>query len=120
MAKYIIDQTHSDISFSVKYMMISSVHGCFNNYESTITSDAEDFSDAEFDCAIDVDSLYTGNPERDIHLKSSEFLNVVSFPEVVFKSKCVRIIDGEYVVCRDKMATYPLLFVRSSPLRYLK
>ena len=98
MTKYVIDQTHSDISFSVKYMMISSVRGCFNNYESTITADTEDFSDADFNCTIDVDSLYTGNTERDIHLKSSEFLSVANFPEMVFKSNRVRLVDDQFII----------------------
>mgnify|MGYP003120961305 CR=1 FL=1 len=98
MTKYVIDQTHSDISFSVKYMMISSVSGCFNNYEATITADTKDFSDADFNCTIDIDSLYTGNTERDIHLKSSEFLDVKNFPTMFFKSKRAKIVDSEYIL----------------------
>lgn len=98
MTKYVIDQTHSDISFSVKYMMISSVSGCFNNYEATITSETEDFSDAKFDCTIDVSSLYTSQPERDIHLKSNEFFDCEKYPEIKFKSTDISIIDGDYTV----------------------
>ena len=98
MAKYIIDQTHSDISFKVKHMMISSVEGCFNNYEASLVSEKEDLSDAEFECTIDVSSLYTGNVERDTHLISSEFLSSENFPEMIFKSTSTKIVDGEYIV----------------------
>ena len=98
MAKYIIDQTHSDISFKVKYMMISSVKGCFNNYEASLISSKQDFSDAEFSCEIDVSSLYTGNVERDKHLISSEFLSSENYPSMVFKSTKTQIADGEYVI----------------------
>lgn len=93
MTKYIIDQTHSDISFSVKHMVISSVRGWFNNYEATLIAQKEDFSDANFECTIDVDSLYTGNTERDVHLKSSCLFNVDSFPQITFQSNTVSIDD---------------------------
>jgi len=98
MTKYIIDQTHSDISFKVKHMMISSVSGCFNNYESTIISEKEDLSDAKLECVIDVASLYTSQPERDIHLKSDEFFDCENYPEIKFKSTSVDIVDDEYIV----------------------
>ena len=42
MAKYIIDPMHSDISFKVKNMMISSVKGAFNNYEASLKAEQED------------------------------------------------------------------------------
>ena len=98
MAKYIIDQTHSDISFKVKYMMISSVEGRFNNYEASLISREEDLSDAAFECEIDVSSLYTGNVDRDSHLISSEFLSSENYPAIIFKSTNTKIVDGEYIV----------------------
>jgi len=98
MTKYVIDQTHSDISFSVKHMVISSVKGWFNNYEATLNAQKEDFSDANFKCTIDVNSLYTGNTERDMHLKSSSLFNVDTFPQIVFQSKDSSIVDDDFIV----------------------
>ena len=95
MTKYIIDQTHSDISFKVKHMMISSVEGSFNNYEATITSKNDDFSDAVFECTIDVASLYTGIEDRDVHLKSSEFFNCKKYPEITFNSDSVTTFNSQ-------------------------
>ena len=96
MAKYIIDPTHSDISFKVKHMMISSVRGNFNNYEATLTSEKEDFSDAIFSCNIDVNSLYTGIEDRDAHLKSAEFFNCERYPKLTFDSISVNTFNGEH------------------------
>ena len=98
MTKYVIDQTHSDISFSVKHMVISSVKGWFNNYEATLNAQKEDFSDANFKYTIDVNSLYTGNTERDTHLKSSSLFNVNTFPQIVFQSKDSSIVDDDFIV----------------------
>ena len=95
MAKYIIDQMHSDISFKVKHMMISSVEGTFNNYEASLKADEEDFSDAKFECVIDVNSLYTGIEDRDAHLKSEEFFNCERYPEIEFNSSLISTFSNE-------------------------
>ena len=95
MTKYVIDQTHSDISFRVKHMMISSVRGNFNNYEATLTSEKKDFSDAVFECDIDVNSLYTGIEDRDLHLKSEEFFNCDNYPKISFNSISVSTLSNE-------------------------
>ena len=96
MTKYIIDQTHSDISFKVKHMMISSVAGTFNNYEASLTAEGADFNDAVFECVIDVNSLYTGIEDRDVHLKSSAFFDCKSYPEIRFNSDSVSTFSNQH------------------------
>ena len=96
MAKYIIDPTHSDISFKVKHMMISSVEGTYNNYEASLKAEKEDFSDAVFECVIDVNSLYTGIEERDVHLKSADFFDCVHYPDIKFNSASVNTFSGQH------------------------
>ena len=95
MTKYIIDPTHSDISFRVKHMMISSVKGNFNNYEASLEAEKEDFSDAIFKCGIDVNSLYTGIEDRDLHLKSEEFFNCEKYPTIEFNSSSINTFSSE-------------------------
>jgi len=95
MTKYIIDQTHSDISFKVKHMMISSVRGNFNNYEASLKADKEDFSDAVFKCVIDVNSLYTGIEDRDTHLKSETFFDCNQYPTIEFNSSLINTFSSE-------------------------
>ena len=96
MAKYIIDQTHSDISFKVKHMMISSVKGAFNNYEASLKAEKEDFSDAVLECVIDVNSLYTGIEERDTHLKSGGFFDCKRHPEIKFSTISVSTFTSQH------------------------
>ena len=95
MAKYIIDPTHSDISFKVKNMMISSVKGAFNNYEASLKAEQEDFSDAIFNCEIDVTSLYTGIEDRDRHLISEEFFDCQQYPKIKFSSTSISTFSSE-------------------------
>lgn len=96
MAKYIIDQTHSDISFKVKHMMISSVAGTFNNYEASLTAEEADFNDAVFECVIDVNSLYTGIEDRDANLKSELFFDCSRYPEMKFKTISVNTFSNQH------------------------
>lgn len=84
--KWIIDGTHSEISFKVKHMMISTVTGYFEKFDATASTDGDDFNDADIEVSINVDSINTKNADRDQHLKSDDFFNVASFPEIKFRS----------------------------------
>jgi len=61
MATYKIDAAHSEISFKVKHLMISSVTGKFDQFDATVTAEKEDFSDASISFEAVVDCINTGN-----------------------------------------------------------
>lgn len=90
-----IDNTHSEIAFKVKHMMISTVTGHFENFEANITSDDETFNNAKVDFSAKIDSINTKNKDRDVHLKSEDFFNVAEFPEMKFVS---RSFNGQLLV----------------------
>ena len=89
-----VDPTHSEISFKVKHMMISTVRGSFGNFEATIEAEKEDLSDATFGFSADIASINSNNEDRDNHLKSDEFFNAEAYPKMVFKSTS---FDGETI-----------------------
>lgn len=82
-----IDVAHAEISFKVKHMMISTVTGHFEEFDASITTDNEEFIDADFDFLAKSASINTKNKDRDNHLKSNDFFNVKEYPEITFKSK---------------------------------
>lgn len=82
-----IDNAHSEISFKVKHMMISSVTGHFEDFSASVTTDNEDFTDANISFSAKIDSINTKNKDRDAHLKSNDFFNAEEFPEMTFVSK---------------------------------
>lgn len=88
----------SNISFSVKHFVLLSVKGRFRQYEGTVvTPDNGDFSAAKVDVSIPVESIYTGNTDRDSHLKQAEFFDSEKFPNMRFQStKVVANNDGTY------------------------
>ena len=81
-----LDTAHSNLRFSVTSLMISEVEGSFKMTEATITALKEDFSDAVVYMAADVNSVNTGEPDRDTHLKSADFFDAAKYPAIIFKS----------------------------------
>lgn len=90
--KWAIDPIHSEIAFSVKHMMISTVRGHFEDFQAFFESEGEDFQDAKISFSAKIDSINTKNSDRDMHLKSDDFFNASEYPELIFVSKS---FDGE-------------------------
>jgi polyisoprenoid-binding protein YceI len=88
--KWGFDKDHSKIQFDVAHMLISEVSGQFQEYEGTVVTSKEDFSDAKFDFSITVKSIDTDNEERDMHLRSADFFDVEKYPKITFKSKSMK------------------------------
>lgn len=84
--KWVIDPSHSEISFKVKHLVVTTLTGNFTSFEGSAETSKDDFSDAVINFSADVNSINTGNADRDGHLKSDDFFNAESFPKLTFKS----------------------------------
>jgi polyisoprenoid-binding protein YceI len=94
-----IDPAHSHAEFKVKHMMISNVKGTFSGLTGSLTLNEDDSSRSTVTAVIPVATLTTGDPQRDGHLKSAEFLDAEKFPSLTFKSLGVdKLADGQHVV----------------------
>jgi len=87
--EYKIDPVHSTVAFSVKHMVVNTVHGRFNDYAGQILFDEKDPSKSSVNVTIKSASVNTDNSQRDGHLKSPDFLDAQKFPEITFQSKSV-------------------------------
>lgn len=97
--KWAIDPTHSEIEFKIRHLMITNVTGSFKSFDSSIETTDDDFSTAQIHFSGQVDSISTGNEQRDGHLKSADFFDAAKFPEFIFKSSSVKDNGGsEYTV----------------------
>ncbi|HZG65889.1 MAG TPA: YceI family protein, partial [Herpetosiphonaceae bacterium] len=65
-----IDPAHSEIQFSAKHMMISTVRGKFTRFSGTIDADDANPTAAQVEVQIEAASIDTGNEQRDAHLRS--------------------------------------------------
>ena len=91
--KWAIDPTHSEIGFKVKHMMFTNVSGQFDNYEGSITTEDDTFENANIQFSGDINSVNTGNADRDNHLKSADFFDGENHPKLTFKSTSFKKID---------------------------
>lgn len=97
-----IDKAHSKVGFSVSHLVVSDVEGQFKNFNGSIVSNGDDFSNPKIDFKIDVNSINTDNEARDKHLKSDDFFNAEKFPTITFKSKSMtKIGDKKYKLIGD-------------------
>ncbi|CAN5626873.1 YceI family protein [soil metagenome] len=92
---WVIDPTHSEIHFKVKHLMITNVTGAFDIFQATIKTEDEDFMRAKIDFTADVDSVSTGNEQRDGHLKSADFFDAEKYPKISFTATKVENVDND-------------------------
>lgn len=84
-----VDVPHSGIEFSVKHFF-TPVNGQFDDYEVELMFDRENPQNSSVVVRIDVNSINTGNADRDTHLKSADFFEADRFGEITFRSESVR------------------------------
>lgn len=95
--KWVIDPTHSEIGFKVKHMMFTNVSGKFANFTAEAETNGDSFDDAKFTFSADVDSVSTGNADRDGHLQSADFFDAAQYPKLTFESTAfTKQSEGEY------------------------
>ncbi|CAN5511407.1 hypothetical protein BH09MYX1_BH09MYX1_25640 [soil metagenome] len=100
-ATYDFDSAHSTAGFSVKHMMVSNVRGSFQKLTGALFLDEKDPSKTTLNVDIDTSTIDTRNADRDKHLKSPDFFDVVKFPKMTFKSTKVERSGAGYKVTGD-------------------
>jgi polyisoprenoid-binding protein YceI len=83
------DAEHSQVEFSVRHMMFTTVRGQFTDLEGTVSLDTERPEGSSVDVTLGVASVDTGVEDRDAHLRSPDFFDADSFPSITFRSRRV-------------------------------
>jgi polyisoprenoid-binding protein YceI len=89
LVKWDFDHAHSSVDFSVRHLLVSKVRGRFTKWRGTLELDEQNLTRSHVEVEIDVASVDTHEPQRDAHLRSSDFFDVGEHPRMVFKSKRV-------------------------------
>ena len=115
---YSLDPAHSRIGFVARHAMVTKVRGSFNEFEGTTKIDGENPANSTVSVTIKVDSIDTRNAQRDGHLRTNEFLDLETYPEIRFVSTSIKHDGGnDFEVTGDltikdvtKSLTLPLEF----------
>ena len=90
-----VDNLHSEVQFKVKHLVISTVTGSFKSFAGQALTVGDKFDDAEIQFTIDVDSVDTGQPGRDEHLRNSDFFEAETYPQFSFVSTSFKNTKGD-------------------------
>jgi polyisoprenoid-binding protein YceI len=93
--KWVLDPTHSEVTFKVRHLMITNVTGQFTKFEVDVQTQDEDFMTAKATFTADVNSITTGNEQRDGHLKSADFFDAARFPQIKFVATKYEAVDND-------------------------
>jgi polyisoprenoid-binding protein YceI len=95
-----IDPSHSEVSFSVRHLMVAKVRGTFETFEGTLTI-AEDPLASSVEASIDLASINTRDEQRDGHLRSPDFFETETYPTMTFRSTSVTPDGDDFKVIGD-------------------
>ena len=92
MGTWIFEPGHTAAGFSVRHMMVTYVRGHFKNVRGTLTFDPLAPLGSSVEVTIETRGLWTGEPERDAHLRSPDFLDVERHPHITFRGGDVTVL----------------------------
>jgi len=89
------DKAHSQLNFGITHMGINEIDGTFTTVEAKMTASKEDLTDAQITLTADVNSINTGNEQRNNHLKSDAFFDATKYGTLTFTSTSFTKVDAK-------------------------
>lgn len=95
-----IDPSHSSVGFVARHLMVSKVRGEFRSFSGALTI-AEDRLASSVQASVEMNSVSTGDDQRDGHLRTGDFFDTEQFPTMTFTSTAVRAAGDDFVLVGD-------------------
>ena len=90
-----IDSAHSNVEFSVRHLMITTVKGRFAEVSGSVTTHDSDPAKGAVDVTINAASIDTREQQRDAHLRSADFFETEKYPVIAFRSTRIEDVKGD-------------------------
>ena len=94
MAKWIFEPGHTAAEFCARHMMVTYVRGHFKNIRGVLFFDPANPLASSVEVVIDAAGIWTGEPDRDAHLRSADFLDVEHHPEIRFQGDKIKLLGA--------------------------
>jgi polyisoprenoid-binding protein YceI len=101
MSTWSLDPAHSVIEFAVKHMMVTTVRGQFRRFTAEVDFDEAHPERSSVVAHIDASSIETGMEARDAHLRSADFFDADTYPELTFRSTSIERAGDDYRIHGD-------------------
>jgi len=98
---YTLDVSHSRLGFSARHAMVTTVRGAFKDFTGTAHVDTANPAGSKVELAIRADSIDTGVADRDAHLRSEDFFDAETYPEITFVSTDVERDGNDWTITGD-------------------
>ena len=92
---YVVDAAHTRIGIRARHAMVTTVRGSFRDFAGEAYLDARDPAAGRVTLRIATASVDTGQPDRDAHLRSADFLDVERYPAIAFTAPAVEQVDDD-------------------------
>ncbi|MEV0736434.1 YceI family protein [Streptomyces sp. NPDC050549] len=92
---YTIDPSHTTLGFVARHAMVTNVKGKFLDFTGTLHLDGSDPAKSTASLDVKMESIDTGSPDRDGHLKSADFFKTEEFPTMTFRSTSAEALGGD-------------------------
>jgi polyisoprenoid-binding protein YceI len=115
---YTIDQVHSNVIFKVRHL-ISKTSGQFNDFSGTIVADFSNLDSSSVVFTIQAASIDTENEDRDKHLRSEDFFDVETYPEITFRSSEITKSGDDTYAVTGTLTMHGVAKTVTLPVKYL-
>ena len=103
MGTWLFEPGHTAAMFRARHMMVTYVRGHFKNVSGSLVFDPENPAQSSAEVAIDAAAVWTGQPQRDAHLRSADFLDVENHPRITFKGNQVEVTGARDYTLRGAL-----------------